>query len=103
MPHSCPQGRNRQAWTVAEIVIDVSLPPSSGRGHDGRVISPNIVFAVFPGFQILDLTGPHEVFTQAGRLTGGVVITTVAAAPGPVPSSGGLAISPAQTIESAQL
>ncbi|PBO16634.1 AraC family transcriptional regulator, partial [Streptomyces albidoflavus] len=30
-----------------------------------------IVFAVFPDFQILDLTGPHEVFTQAGRLTGG--------------------------------
>ncbi|MEW2548437.1 GlxA family transcriptional regulator [Streptomyces sp. NPDC047002] len=56
-----------------------------------------IVFAVFPGFQILDLTGPHEVFTQAGRLTGGVVLETVAAAPGPVVSSGGLAVSPTLT------
>jgi transcriptional regulator GlxA family with amidase domain len=65
------------------------------------VTSRNIVFAVFPGFQILDLTGPHEVFTQAGRLTGGVVITTVAAAPGPVPASGGLAISPTLTIDEA--
>ncbi|MFF4838167.1 GlxA family transcriptional regulator [Streptomyces sp. NPDC001315] len=57
-----------------------------------------IVFAVFPDFQILDLAGPHEVFTQAGRLTGGVVLETVAATPGPVPSSGGLAVSPTLTI-----
>ncbi|MFD3735742.1 GlxA family transcriptional regulator [Streptomyces sp. NPDC058632] len=60
-----------------------------------------IVFAVFPDFQILDLTGPHEVFTQAGRLTGGVVLETVAAAAGPVPSSGGLAVSPTLTIDEA--
>ncbi|MFI5758470.1 GlxA family transcriptional regulator [Streptomyces sp. NPDC051569] len=60
-----------------------------------------IVFAVFPDFQILDLTGPHEVFTQAGRLTGGVVLETVAAAPGPVLSSGGLAVSPTLTIDEA--
>jgi transcriptional regulator GlxA family with amidase domain len=65
------------------------------------VTSRNIVFAVYPGFQILDLTGPHEVFTQAGRLTGETVITTVAAAPGPVPSSGGLAITPTLTIDEA--
>ena len=61
--------------------------------------SRRIVFAVFPDFQILDLTGPHEVFTQAARLTGGVVLETVAAAPGPVPSSGGLAVSPTLTID----
>ncbi|MEU6854768.1 GlxA family transcriptional regulator [Actinacidiphila alni] len=64
-----------------------------------------IVFAVFPGFQILDLTGPHEVFTQAGRLLGGsdagpaVVVETVAARPGPVASSGGLAVCPTLTPE----
>ncbi|MFI9361397.1 GlxA family transcriptional regulator [Kitasatospora sp. NPDC053057] len=61
--------------------------------------SPRIVFAVFPDFQILDLTGPHEVFTQAGELTGGVVIDTVAAVPGPVPASGGLAVSPTLTTD----
>ncbi|MGW2376687.1 MULTISPECIES: GlxA family transcriptional regulator [Kitasatospora] len=61
--------------------------------------SPRIVFAVFPDFQLLDLTGPHEVFTQAGYLTGGVAIETVAATPGPVPASSGLAVSPALTIE----
>ncbi|MFJ4188448.1 GlxA family transcriptional regulator [Kitasatospora sp. NPDC089509] len=61
--------------------------------------SPRIVFAVFPDFQILDLTGPHEVFTQAGRLTGGVVVDTVAAAPGPVPASSGLGVTPTLTID----
>ncbi|GII53134.1 AraC family transcriptional regulator [Planotetraspora thailandica] len=63
--------------------------------------SRRIVFAVFPDFQILDLTGPHEVFTQAGRITGGVVIETVAGASGPVSSSGGLAISPTLTVDEA--
>ncbi|HEY2057437.1 MAG TPA: DJ-1/PfpI family protein [Amycolatopsis sp.] len=58
-----------------------------------------IVFVVFPGFSILDLTGPHEVFTQAGLLTGDVVIETVAAGPGPVTSSGGLVITPDRTID----
>lgn len=41
------------------------------------------------------------MFTQAGRLTGGVVLETVAAAPGPVLSSGGLAVSPTLTIDEA--
>ncbi|WP_327292383.1 GlxA family transcriptional regulator [Streptomyces sp. NBC_01198] len=64
-----------------------------------------IVFAVFPGFQLLDLAGPNEVFVQAGRLTAraaegpAVVVDTVAAAPGPVLSSGGLAVSPTLTAE----
>ncbi|MFG1810808.1 GlxA family transcriptional regulator [Streptomyces sp. NPDC049040] len=65
--------------------------------------SRRIVFAVFPGFQLLDLSGPNEVFVQAGRLTAGtgpeVVVDTVAAAPGPVVSSGGLAVSPTLTVE----
>ncbi|MGW5350830.1 GlxA family transcriptional regulator [Streptomyces sp. NPDC004031] len=62
----------------------------------------NVVFAVFPGFQMLDLAGPHEVFVQAGRRAEragrpDVSVTTVAAAPGPVASSGGLAVSPTRT------
>lgn len=61
-----------------------------------------IVFAVFPGFQMLDLAGPHEVFVQAGQRAEhagrpGTSVCAVAAAPGPVPSSGGLAVSPALT------
>ena len=58
-----------------------------------------IVFAVFPGFQILDLTGPHEVFTQVGQRLGGVTAVTVAAAPGPVTAGGGLTVVPDMTID----
>lgn len=67
--------------------------------------SRRIVFAVFPGFQLLDLAGPNEVFVQAGRLVAGaagaagqgVVVDTVAAAPGPVASSGGITVTPTLT------
>jgi transcriptional regulator GlxA family with amidase domain len=100
------------------------------------VTSRRIVFAVYPDFQILDLTGPHEVFTSAGRMAvagGGdprsgadgeiarldgqrsgaspsgpprsgagegttrTVIEVVAAGPGPIVSSGGLAVTPTLT------
>lgn len=56
-----------------------------------------IVFVVFPDFQILDLTGPHEVFAQARRHTAdqsGYTIETVAGRTAPVRSTGGLAITP---------
>ena len=52
-----------------------------------------IVFLVFPDFQILDLTGPLEVFSQAERRTSGTyVLRTLALKPGPVTSSSGLAV-----------
>jgi transcriptional regulator GlxA family with amidase domain len=53
-----------------------------------------IVFLVFPDFQILDLTGPLEVFSQAERRTDGstYLLRTVAFEPGPVRSSSGLAV-----------
>jgi transcriptional regulator GlxA family with amidase domain len=83
---------------MAEIVITVSLPPSRGRADDGGVTSRRVLFTIFPGFQILDLTGPHEVFVQARRHTGELTVQTVAAGPGPVASSGGLEIRPDLTI-----
>ncbi|MCM2429720.1 GlxA family transcriptional regulator [Streptomyces sp. RKAG337] len=64
-----------------------------------------IVFVVAPDFQILDLTGPHEVFSQAGRHSPGgpgYRIDTVAAAPGPVASSGGLAVTPTLTFDACE-
>ncbi len=91
---------------VAGIVIAVSLPPIPARAHHGRVTSSRTVFAVYPDFQILDLTGPHEVFTNAGRLAaaradgprarapGRSVIEVVAPGPGPVTSSSGLVVTP---------
>ncbi len=55
--------------------------------------SREIVFLVFPDFQILDLTGPLEVFSQAERRTRGTyTLRTVAFEPGPVASSSGLAV-----------
>ena len=68
---------------------------------DGVTSTRRILFTIFPGFQILDLTGPHEVFVQAAKLTGRIVVQTVAAAPGPVASSGGLEVRPDLTIEQA--
>jgi transcriptional regulator GlxA family with amidase domain len=70
-------------------------------GDDGVMTSRRIVFAVFPDFQILDLTGPHEVFTQVGRHVAGMAVDIVAADPGPVASSGGLAVSPTTTLAQA--
>jgi transcriptional regulator GlxA family with amidase domain len=56
-------------------------------------MSREIVFLVFPDFQILDLTGPLEVFSQAERRTRGTyTLRTVAFEPGPVVSSSGLAV-----------
>jgi transcriptional regulator GlxA family with amidase domain len=52
-----------------------------------------IAFLVFPDFQILDLTGPLEVFSQAERrVPGRYRLRTLAFAPGPVVSSSGLAV-----------
>ena len=60
--------------------------------------SRNVVIVVFPGVQSLDMTGPLEVFTGAGRAVahrgGGAPyeVTVVAATPGPVTTSSGLVL-----------
>ncbi|AVT29323.1 AraC family transcriptional regulator [Plantactinospora sp. BC1] len=79
---------------MAEIVSTVSLPPRPPGGNDGRVDDRRIVFVIFPRFQVLDLTGPHEVFAQAERLAPGYRLETVAPLPGPVTASGGLTVTP---------
>ena len=53
-----------------------------------------IAFLVFPDFQILDLTGPLEVFSQAERSAGGnYALRTLALEPGAVASSSGLSVN----------
>lgn len=55
-----------------------------------------IVFLVFPGFQILDLTGPMEVFSQAERMhPGSYALRTVALEPGVATASCGLRVGAA--------
>lgn len=65
-----------------------------------------IVFAVFPLFQLLDLTGPLEVFTEADGLApepGARRYTTeiVAATAFPVTASSGVAVFPHRTLDAA--
>lgn len=53
-----------------------------------------IAFLVFPDFQLLDLTGPLEVFAQAqSRMPGSYRLRTLAFDPGPVFSSSGLSVN----------
>lgn len=47
-----------------------------------------VAFVIYEDFQVLDLTGPHEVFGQAG----GYDLRVAGPAAGPVRSSGGLAV-----------
>lgn len=56
-----------------------------------------VVFVVFDGFQSLDLVGPHEVFSCAGRFVGGAgadayACEVAAIAAGPVAASSGLPV-----------
>ena len=51
-----------------------------------------IVFVIFDRFQSLDLTGPLEVFSCAGRVTGGYCCQIVAPCPGPVRAGSGLVV-----------
>lgn len=68
-------------------------------GEYPRGMNREIVFIVFPDFQILDLTGPLEVFSQAERKhPGSYTLRTVALDPGRVTASCGLPVvaEPAQ-------
>ena len=65
-------------------------------------MSRRVVFLVFPRFQMLDLTGPLEVFTQADALFPGghrrYETEVVALTPEPVTASNGLAVVPHRTL-----
>jgi transcriptional regulator GlxA family with amidase domain len=56
--------------------------------------SRRIVFLIFDGLQLLDLVGPHEVFSQAVVLSpdAGYVCQVVARAAGPVRAASGLLV-----------
>ncbi|MET7334504.1 DJ-1/PfpI family protein [Nonomuraea sp. NPDC005650] len=56
-------------------------------GQAGEMRSQDVTFVVFDGFQILDLTGPHEVFSKAGYRC-----RIVAPAAGPVRAESGMRI-----------
>ncbi|MBS2536205.1 DJ-1/PfpI family protein [Catenulispora sp. NF23] len=68
-------------------------------------MSRRVVFLVFPRFQLLDLTGPLEVFAQADSLFGPgrerYQTSVVALDPAAVTASDGLAVVPHQTMAEA--
>ena len=71
-------------------------------------MSRRVVFLVFPRFQLLDLTGPLEVFSQADSLFAldrrRYAVEVVALTAEPVTASDGLAIVPHRTLaEAAEL
>src|SRR3569832_281136 len=75
-----------------------SFAPSCHGGNDkvpsvhAMTTAPLTAILVFPGFQLLDATGPVSTFEIAGRYRPGLVRQTlVAAAPGPVMSTAGVA------------
>jgi transcriptional regulator GlxA family with amidase domain len=86
---------------MARNVGYASLTPSWRLPQAGSVTPQRIVFVIFDGFQSLDLVGPHEVFQNASRLTGGYRCEIVAPAAGPVASGSGLLVHAEVSVASA--
>lgn len=64
--------------------------------HAGRMRPGSVTFAIFDGYQALDLSGPFEVFSHAGYSC-----QVVAPTHGPVRSSHGLSVNPDLSVSSA--
>jgi putative intracellular protease/amidase/YHS domain-containing protein len=65
--------------------------PAHAASGDG-----NVAILVFDGVQIIDYTGPYEVFGQAGYQ-----VFTVAAGAGPITTTMGMQVVPAYTLDNA--
>jgi putative intracellular protease/amidase len=65
--------------------------PEKSAPEKSKPLTPHrqVAILIFPGVQIIDFTGPYEVFGQAGYDT-----FTVAEKPGPLTTSMGLAVAP---------
>lgn len=89
---------------MAGIVIPASLWTPAAPG-DHESMTRRVVFVIYPNFQMLDLTGPMEVFSQANMLAAGgaprYALEVVATAPGPVAGSSGLPVVPHRTLAEA--
>jgi transcriptional regulator GlxA family with amidase domain len=74
---------------MARIVGYMAWTPW-GANLQGGGVQRRIVFVIFEGVQTLDLTGPYEVFQQAGQRSDAYACEIVALEAGPVRSSSGL-------------
>src|SRR3954447_20465127 len=82
---------------VAGIVNDLSLRPAPKGGEYDGMAARRIVAVVYPNVQVLDVTGPLEVFAMADRLAGAGTGATyrnevVSAAGGLTPTTSGIAL-----------
>jgi putative intracellular protease/amidase/YHS domain-containing protein len=79
---------------------EVQAAAGAGDPADGPTQSAagagNVAILVFDGVQIIDYTGPYEVFGQAGYQ-----VFTVAAGPGPITTTMGMQVVPAYTLDTA--
>ena len=82
-------GQNYGAFCGVHVVDANSLAAQTG-----EVTARRIVFVIFDGLQPIDLVGPHEVFSFAGRLSpdGGYQCQVAARAAAPVRTPSGLLI-----------
>src|SRR6266481_1803082 len=91
---------------MAEIVTILSLLPTPAQAQDLRVAETHpVAFLIYPDFQVLDLTGPLEVFALASRLSGRDLYRTdtlAAESDRPTPASCGLSVV-TQSIEHAAI
>ena len=97
-------------WFVSAVLCLAAVPAGSKdteRGlasqHEahraGREPVRRIAFLLFSGVEILDLTGPLEVFSAAGAEDGRFELYMVAETPEPVSTQGGLRLVPTHTLE----
>ncbi len=76
----------------------MSLTPPDLVSHAGRVRRRKVVLVAYPGMQVLDLAGPHEVFVGATRLLdhqaagGGYDVHVASVRPGSIASESGLVL-----------
>src|SRR5690606_6165983 len=89
-PASCQadaSGRIRGHLGIADTVGSEEAGPMATEPAE-------IVYVVFPGLQVLDLTGPHDVLARANLIAGAPLYRSTVAArtAGPVTASSGLTI-----------
>jgi putative intracellular protease/amidase len=90
----------KRRMALAALVLSAAMPLSAiGRKDPG---AKNLAIVLFPGVQIIDYTGPYEVFGHA-RVDDQRVfrIYTVAPAAGPIRTSMGMSVNPEFTIANA--
>src|SRR6185369_9912463 len=68
--------------------------PPGPKISDGKLRPRNLAILIFDGVEIIDYTGPYEVFDYVRWNGPGFKIYTVAEKPGPIVTAGGMKVEP---------